>query len=97
MSHRTLFIKDPNAVLDYTINWTDWLAGDTIVLGGSPVSSQWTVPAGLTKTNESFNATSATVWLSGGTVGKIYEVVNRIVTLGGRTENRTLEIAVEEK
>lgn len=24
------FTKDPHAVLDYTVDWTRWLAGDTI-------------------------------------------------------------------
>lgn len=85
------FIKDPDAVLDYTINWSDWLDGDTIS------TSDWTVPTGITKTTDSETSTTTTVWLSGGTVGTTYNMINRIVTDGGRTEDRTIAIMVSER
>jgi len=85
------FTKDPNANLDYTIDWAAWLDGDTID------TSDWTVPTGLTKTDETNDTTSATVWLSGGAVGARYSVVNRITTAEGRTEDRTLTIVVKER
>ena len=85
------FIKDPNAVLDYTVDWSEWLDGDTIS------TSSWTVATGLTKASDSKTSTAATAWLSGGTVGVTYEATNRIVTAGGRTEDRTIYIMVMEK
>lgn len=85
------FTKDPNAVLDYTIDWTRWLSGDQIV------TSEWLVPTGLTKVADSKTASSATVWLSGGTAGQSYTVTNRITTTGGRTEDRSFTIRVEER
>lgn len=85
------FTKDPNAVLDYTIDWTRWLAGDQIA------ASEWLVPTGLTKVADSKTASSATVWLSGGTAGQSYPVTNRITTAGGRTEDRSFTIRVEER
>lgn len=85
------FIKDPNAVLDYQVNWVTWLGSDTIA------TSTWTVPTGITKASESNTTTTATVWISGGTAGTSYEIVNRIVTAGGRTEDRTLTIMVAQK
>jgi hypothetical protein len=85
------FIKDPNAVLDYTIDWSTWLEGDTIS------TSDWTVPTGLTEASDSNTTTTATVWLSGGTAGQEYTVTNRIVTAGGRTEDRSIYIRVEER
>ena len=78
------FTKDPNAVLDYTLDWSDWLETDTIA------ASTWTVDAGLTKDSDSFTPTTTTVWLSGGTAGRVYEALNRIVTAGGRTADRVL-------
>ena len=39
----TTFLKDPEAVLDYTVDWGIWLDTDTIS------TSNWTVPAGITK------------------------------------------------
>lgn len=85
------FAKDPNAVLDYSIDWTRWLAGDQIA------ASEWIVPFGLTKMADSKTATSATVWLSGGTVSQSYTVTNRITTAAGRTEDRSFTIRVEER
>lgn len=85
------FTKDPNAVLDYTIDWTRWLAGDQIA------TSEWLAPSGLTKMADSKTAASATVWLSGGTAGELYTVTNRITTAGGRTEDRSFTIRAEER
>ncbi len=85
------FTKDPNAVLDYSINWTRWLAGDQIA------ASEWIVPSGLTKMADPKTATSATVWLSGGTAGQSYIVTNRITTAAGRTEDRSFTIRIEER
>lgn len=81
------FTKDPDAVLDYRVDWSEWLAeGDTIV------ASEFLVPAGLTLDADLNDATSATCWLSGGVRGRTYQVVNRITTAGGRTDDRTLNI-----
>jgi fructosamine-3-kinase len=85
------FTKDPNAVLDYSIDWTRWLAGDQIA------ASEWIVESGLTKMADSKTSTSATVWLSGGTAGQSYIVTNRITTAAGRTEDRSFTIRVEER
>lgn len=85
------FIKDPSAVLDYTIDWTDWLEADTIS------SSVWTVPTGLTKDSEATTTKKATVWLSGGTQGRFYTVTNRVVTAGGRTDERSIVLVVEQR
>lgn len=83
--------KDPQAVLDYTIDWSAWLNGDTIV------GSVWTVETGITKTTDSFTSTVTTVWLSGGTVGKDYEITNRVTTATGRIDDRTFIIHVEDR
>jgi hypothetical protein len=85
------FTKDPNAVLDYSIDWTRWLAGDQIA------ASEWIVPSEFTKMADSKTSTSATVWLSGGTAGQSYIVTNRITTAAGRTEDRSFTIRVEER
>lgn len=86
-----IFTKDPSAVLDYQVDWSTWLDGDTIT------TSAWVVPAGITETTSTNTATTATIWLSGGTAGERYRVTNRIVTAGGRTDDRTITIRVEDK
>ena len=85
------FTKDPNAVLDYTVDWTRWLAGDQIA------TSDWLVPTGLAKMADSKTGSTATVWLSGGTAGQSYTVTNRITTAAGRTEDRSFIVTVEER
>lgn len=90
MASAAIFTKDPNAILDYQINWATWLGSDTID------TSTWTVPTGITRTSATNTTTTATIWLSGGTSGTDYDLLNRIVTAGGRTEDRTITIRVEE-
>lgn len=88
-------LKDPEAVLDYRADWSKWLAkadpNDTIV------SSSWSVPSGITQDSASFTTTTTTIWLSGGTAGRSYDVRNRITTAGGRVDDRTIRINVQER
>lgn len=88
MSVLRTFVKDPNAVLDYTIDWSLWLDGDTIS------TSTWTVGSGIVKDLDTKTATTTTIWLSGGTLATSYTVSNRIVTVAGRTEDRTLTFSI---
>lgn len=83
--------KDPEAVLDYEVDWSDWLDTDTIA------SSTWTVADGITKDSDSNTTTTATIWLSGGTAGTTYELLNHIVTNAGREDERTVKITVKQK
>lgn len=86
------YIKDPDAVLDYLIDWSEWLAdAETID------TSTMLVETGITKDSATNTTTTATVWLSGGTLGETYEVTNRIVTSQGRTEDRTIIIYIAER
>ena len=87
------FNHDPDANLDYSVNWEDWLEDDDDTIS----SVVWVVPDGMTKTSQSSTDTIATVWLSGGTEGQQYNVVCRITTAGGRTEDRTIRLKVVEK
>lgn len=89
--------KDPNAVLDYRVDWSSWLAG-----GETISTSAWTVPTGITEVNDaghptSSTTTTATIWLSGGTDGTRYRVTNRITTSQGRTEDRSIYVSVMER
>jgi hypothetical protein len=86
------FTKDPDAILDYGFNWTNWLAD-----GEKLFSSAWTVPTGITKETESHTDYASMVWLSGGTAGVTYEVINHIVTDSGREDDRTIKIKVQER
>lgn len=86
------FKKDPDAVLDYSIDWSSWLAtGETIS------TSTWTVPAGITKDSDSKSNTASVIWLSGGTISEVYVLINHIVTSASRTDDRTIYVHMIEK
>jgi hypothetical protein len=77
--------KDNDSIKNYTALWGTFIGTDTIY------SSTWIVPSGITKVGaDTFTDTTATIWLTGGTIGNTYEVVNRITTVGGITEDQTL-------
>ena len=83
--------KDPDEVLDFEVDWTARLDGDTI----SVVT--WTVPVGLTKTAQNLADPIAIVWLSGGTAGQTYEIGCRVQTTGGRTYDETIILPVRQR
>ncbi len=84
--------KDPDSVLPYKINWSDWLSsGETIS------TSTWTVPAGITKDSDTNTTTAATIWVSGGTDDTDYDLVNQITTSDGATVDRTIRLRVRER
>lgn len=88
------FEKDPSAVLDYTINWSDWLtAGETIS------TSTWTLDTGITLSTDSKSTTTATAWISGGEHGRSYLATNQIVTNSTptRTDERSISLIIREQ
>lgn len=86
------FEKDPSENLDYQVSWADWLA-----TGESIVTSTWTVETGLTAGTTSASSTVATIWLSGGTNGDIYNITNHIISSASRTGDRTFSIEIKER
>lgn len=83
------YIKDPDAVLDYGFDWSDWLATDETIS-----SATWTVPDGITEDSTERSTTATKVWLSGGTVGSEYTVACKVVTSDGRTDERSFVVEV---
>jgi hypothetical protein len=88
--------KDPDEVLDYELDWSGRLDGDDTI-----VTSTWTVPAGLTEGPDpdsvSDDGTKTVIWLSGGTLAANYDLLNRVVTAGGRTMDQTVRLKVRAK
>lgn len=85
------YIKDPDALLDYQIDWSSWLVADTIS------ASSWEAKTGIVVDSDSETTTTTTVWLSGGTVGTKYKITNHITTAAGREDDRSFYIIVKEK
>lgn len=87
------FVKDPEDNIDFVIDWT-LATGDTIT------ASTFTADAGITVGTTQFTNTptpKTVVWLSGGTDGITYNVVNHITTAAGRQKDHTLIILVQEE
>ena len=84
------FEKDADAHVDYEATWAN-LEGDAIDV------SEWTVePNGEMVIERSTNTTTkATVWVSGGVVGTVYALTNRITTVAGRTDECTIRMYVK--
>lgn len=84
------FVKDPEAVLDYAWNWSDWLDGDTIASYSVEVDD-----GDIVKDSDDNTTTTVTAWFSGGT--KPSSAVCQIVTAAGRTDERTIYLDVEDR
>lgn len=93
----SFLMKDPGAVLDYSIDWrAEYLAASELL-----ASSDWSaVPQetdGVAVVGSDFDASTSTVTLSGGIAGRIYRVVNRIATDAGRIDERSIVVRVESR
>jgi len=55
------------------------------------------VPDGLVVENEIMTDNSTTIWLSSGTTGEAYDVLNRVDTMEGRTMDQTVTLKIKTK
>jgi hypothetical protein len=86
------FRKDPDAVLDYSWNWSAWLQPSENISAHSILA-----PTGITLDSSSADAGVVTAWLSGGTNGQTYRVTCRVTTDQGRTDDRSIEVWVQDR
>lgn len=84
-----MFSKEPTEILDYTIDWSDWLGALTIS------SSSWVIPSGITNVADSNTTTATLIRLSSGTWAQTYELTNTIVASNGETETRRFSVAIQ--
>ena len=84
------FVKDPSAILDYYMDWTAWLAGDTIV------DSVWVASGDVILSDSAVVGTFTSVWVEGGIAGDLIDLTNHIVTTEGREDERTLRLKVQD-
>lgn len=80
-------VKVAASILDYQLDWSAWLDGDTIS------ASSWTV-TGATKANESNTTTTSTVRISAGSAGSTATAACTITTTGGLVEVRSIELRI---
>lgn len=85
------FNKDPDAVLDYAIDWSAWLADDTIA------SAEAIADEGIVVESDAMVGSQHVIWISGGDVRRSYIITSRITTAAGRIDDRSLKIFVIER
>ena len=83
---------DPNAVLDFTFDWTDWHAAISDTLSSKTVAAN-----GVTVDSSSATTLKVTVWLSAPLAGVIASVTCHIVTAGARTDDRTIYLVTKDR
>ncbi|HVM37952.1 MAG TPA: hypothetical protein VM265_06160 [Sphingomicrobium sp.] len=92
----TFLLKDPQAVLDYAVDWgAEYLGGDVLA------SSDWSVipeePGGVTIAGSSFDSAIATVKAAGGVAGRLYRLCNHVVLASGRIDSRSILLRLEAR
>jgi len=81
--------KDPDELLDYSLNWVNALGTDTIV------TSDWSInSADLIENHKTNTATATVIWLEGGGLNQQYVVTNTIETAGGRIFQQSVNIRI---
>lgn len=84
--------KDPDAALDYTIDWTAWLADVS-----DSISTKTVTGNGVTIDTSSNTSNTVTAMVSGGVVGQMPSITVHIVTSGGREDDRTIYFNIKER
>ena len=87
-------VKDPDEVKDYRFDWASILGDDDTIS-----TSDWSIStgSGLTIDTETTDGTETVVWLSDGTDGTTYTLLNRITTTGGRTYDQSARLKCRSK
>lgn len=91
-----LLLKDPEAALDYAVDWgAEYLGGDALI------QSSWEVlpveTGGLTIVASRFDSSVAQVTAAGGVSGHLYQLTNSVVLQSGLTDRRSIVLRVEAR
>ena len=90
-----VFLKAPEASLDYAIDWAESYLG-----GAGIAESNWVVDpeedGGVELISQSLDNMRTVVQLSGGEVGKTYRIKNQIILTNGIADERSFIVRVGE-
>lgn len=91
----SFYLKDPDARVDYAIDWALYLDGQTIV------ASAWSVApveaGGIVVEEDSFEPARTAARLGGGVVGHVYAIANLVTLSDGSQDARSITLRVEER
>lgn len=87
------FKKDPDATLDYSFDWTAYLAAE-----GDLISSvAWVLSDGLLQVSSLTSTTKPLIFVSGGVLDNTESITCRITTTGGRIDDRTIFLTILQR
>lgn len=82
--------KDPLAILDYEMDWSDWLA-DGVALTSASVTAD---SADLAVSNTNVEGEVVRWRLSAGVAGQTYKVAVQVETDNGQVDRRSINVKV---
>lgn len=85
--------KDPEAILDYVIDWTQYLAPEEVIQDFNVTCEG----GGVTVSGSTEADGRVRFMLSGGVAGRDYSIVCEIITNAGRTDQRTINLPVRQR
>jgi len=94
------FLKDPQALLDWGWDWSNWLKSGETVNSSSlsvTVSSSLTVATSPAPTVSQASAGVVVAWISGGISGTDETATCTMMTSAGRRDVRTIVIDVDNR
>ena len=91
----SFYLKDPQARVDYVIDWSPYVNGKAIE------ASLWMVEpdedGGIAAVESSFEPERTAARLSGGLIGHSYSVSNQVTFSDGTTDVRSITLRVEAR
>jgi hypothetical protein len=91
----SFYLKDPQSRVDYAIDWSIHLDGQTIE------ASQWHVTpnedGGIVVEEDSYEPVRTAARLAGGLAGHSYSVANLVTLSDGGTDVRSITLRVEAR
>ena len=86
------FVKDPDARLDYQIDWSLWLAEDDEIAAHDIVEVD-----GVEVDASSHDANTVTLVVSGGEAGVAAQATCRVTTAAGWVDDRTVAWRIRQR
>lgn len=91
----SFYLKDPQSRVDYAIDWSPYLEGQTI-----EASLWFVVPDeedGIAAEEVTFEPARTAARLAGGVIGHSYSVSNQVTFSDGTTDIRSITLRVEAR
>lgn len=89
------YLKDPQSRVDYSVDWSAYLDGQTVA------ASLWTVrpqeQGGIAIEEAGFDFTRTSARIAGGVLGHVYTISNLVTLTDGSLDERSITLRVEHR